>query len=117
MYLPPSELQRFFQLRSSVTVIAAMTPTLVARAASNRIAILFSPGAAQSLNLWPDGSVSGTKGLLLTANAGILELHFRDVGPLVTGEWWAFSTAGGFSLSVLETIYGQNVPLDEGSDG
>lgn len=109
--VPPGQLSSYFttnaysQLLNPNTALKLLTP------APNRTTLVFGGlTAGASYNIWIDSTVSTLKGILIPANQLPLILTFRDLGPIISREWWAISGAGG-TVNILETLFGQSVDL------
>lgn len=116
MRVPPSVINEYFQTRQYSIALTASTPARVMPAVADRISFVVSPATGIALSIWPDSTVSTTKGFLVNSAAPVLILTYADVGVLVTSEWWAVAVGGNGNFNAIETIFGQglNVDLSQG---
>jgi len=88
----------------SSTVTLSATAQLITGQARDRVAILFSVQSTFAATIGPASLLAGGQGILLN-NPTLPQLFtIRDLGQLVTGEWWGTVSPVGGKLVVIEVI-------------
>lgn len=109
MRVPPTVLNPLFRVNAySVSCGGGATGFLVLRANPNRVGLVLSSDATTQFRIWPDNTVSGSKGILIGVGAVPTILIYSEIGPLVGGEWWVQSMAL-FICNFVETIFGGTI--------
>lgn len=113
MQVSPAKLSSYFTTRLLSQSLIASTATRILTASPDRVSVIISANIASGgVQIWPDSTLTAAKGITITAAAGQITLLFRDLGSLVSGEWWALS-AGGVTISTAETLFGSWVDLGD----
>lgn len=100
---PVSEASLYKVRETSVAL--GITGTLIAPAASNRIALMFSGGSGiNAVQYDTTPAVTSGTGFSLASNTTAL-LRYQDIGPLVGYAWYAISGGGGVTVYVKEVLY------------
>lgn len=94
-----------YKVVNSNPVVAANVPTKFLSANPNRVAVLIAD-VNNSIDIGDATMVFGSKAFFrININVGPVVLTFRDLGPLLQGEFWGQYISGALPLYVTEIIY------------
>jgi hypothetical protein len=87
-----------------MTSIAGVAATQIAPNNPNRVGFNIINLGANNVYVYIDNSVGTTKGFLLAANGGSLNLDWRVDFALISNEWWAIAVTAPSQLLVLGLV-------------
>lgn len=115
MQTSPSRLIPLLPFSYSVSTLTTSTPVKVLQGKSDRVSLLFSanfeqanilPGSNYALcTIAPGPWLDVQNGIVLSPETPTLQLLFKDVGSLVSAEWYAVTDTNGVRLTIIETSY------------
>lgn len=99
------DLNTSYEPKESVVAILPATPKLVAGVNGGRWSIAFTPtsGGAGQGRVTTIGPTA-TGGFPLPAAGVMLLFTARDFPGTIAGNWYVVGSAGGFNLTILETV-------------
>lgn len=71
----------------------------------DRVTLLFTPRSVGTYIVGPTNQITTGQGFQVNFNNSPLVFDFATYGHLLTGEWFAVSTAGPFNAIVFEVSY------------
>lgn len=102
--IPPWEEITYFQT-PTVSIVTVGGPgqwTQLCKANPNRVVLWISP--ASGVEVTPDPSASLSTGIALSGTTPPLQIREAQDGPLATSAWYAQSSVGNVSCTVIEVI-------------
>jgi hypothetical protein len=104
VWLLPRESSSLFTLPRPTLANLFTTPTLLCRANSDRIVLIFAPDRAQQFTVWWGTQTMVSGRFILTTADPLLQFLHSESGPLCQQEWWGTGPGIGGFLSVQEVL-------------
>lgn len=92
-----------FNVQVSTVAVGASSTKLVGPNFERMALAIINSGGVNGVIL-PDLSVTLTKGITLNANGGSMTLNAHDDLALVGWEWFAISSGGGTTFTIMEIV-------------